>query len=260
MLLLAGSLLTGCPGDLKNPDRFPAELPPECVGNIDVVEDIFRTSCGTSSCHEGEDPAAGLNLLDGNAFDNLFGQPSTSCEGRMRIDPAAESVRDNFLIDKLLGASAIPPGCGDPMPFLSRLSGNEISCVQRWILDNMEGNVDGGMPRDSGAGDMDSGGGDMDAGAGEDAGEDAGPGEDAATDPCQPIEDGADWVLCDRGPDTCTGEFQNSSNCMDLCASAGLVCTASFQNIGSGDCMFDNTMPLDCMAGNMSDYCECGRP
>ena len=55
---------TGCPGDLKDPQRFPATPLPECAGNIDVVADIFERRCGTDSCHAGDEPAADPLTLD----------------------------------------------------------------------------------------------------------------------------------------------------------------------------------------------------
>ena len=139
----------GCPGSLENPGRFPSGPLPECVGDIDVEREIFAVRCGSGECHEGDDPAEGLNLLDGNAFRHLLDVPSTKCEGRVRVD--SENVRNSFLLDKLRGLSAIPPGCGDQMPFLSLLNANEIACVERWLIENIEASRDAGVSRDSGS-------------------------------------------------------------------------------------------------------------
>ena len=143
------------------------------------------------------------------------------------------------------------------MPFGSRLNPNEISCVERWIRQRIDG-VDGGM-RDAAVGDvgMDDGGDDagpMDAGM-----VDMGPADMGMAVDCAPIM-AMGFVLCESNPDGCTGEFTMSESCDALCAAAGLTCTAAYENIGSGDCMFDDTMPLECgnAAAHMSDYCECG--
>ncbi|MBX3250691.1 MAG: hypothetical protein KF901_26165 [Myxococcales bacterium] len=244
--LVLVALAAGCPGKLQNPERFPATPLPECAGNIDVVADIFQRRCGTDSCHQGSEPASALNLIDGDPFANLLSVPSTECDGRLRVDP--ENVIESFLLDKLRGPEYIPPGCGDPMPFLSRLNGNEIACVERWILENIMERSDGGMPRpDGGAGD--AGGGD----AGGDAG-DAG----MASDPCQPIAD-AGHLLCQRAPGRCEAVFM-SSNCNAVCALAGLVCVSSYADDDMGMCTYDTDTSFGCDdgGGRMTDYCICG--
>ncbi len=252
-------LLWACPGELANPERFPPGPLPDCVGDIDVVSEIFARNCGTDSCHQGANPAAELDLLGSDPFGELVGVSSTQCDGRLRVDP--EDVRQSFLLDKLRGPGAIPPGCGDPMPFLSRLDGNQIACVERWILENLQAQRDGGRPppRDAGADDAAS-----DASGGIDAAADAAipsdAGIDAATDPCQPIEDDPGFALCERAPDRCAGEFLSMQQCSAFCAAAGLICVESYENIGAGECMFDETMTLGCAdMGHMADYCVCGR-
>ena len=257
---LLAPLLLACPGDLKNPERFPPGPLPDCVGDIDVVGEIFANHCGTESCHQGSDPAAGLDLLGGDAFDQLAGVPSTQCDGRLRID--RDDVRSSFLLDKLRGPAFIPPGCGDPMPFASRLDGNQIACVERWVLENLQARRDGGSPsRDAGIGGSDADvAGARDAGM-DTAGTDAGDaGDDAATDPCQPIADDPGFTLCERSADRCAGEFLSMQQCAAFCAAAGLSCVESYENVGAGECMFDPRLPLECAdRGHMADYCVCGR-
>lgn len=257
-LLALVALLGACPGDLENPERFPPGPLPDCVGDIDVVAEIFATNCGTDSCHQGADPAADLDLLGPDPFGELVAVPSTQCEGRLRVDP--EDVRESFLLDKLRGPAAILPGCGDPMPFLSRLDGNQIACVERWVLENLQARRDGGTPADGGsdAATLADAGEGADAAGGVDAGTDAGMGP---SDPCQPIEDDPGFVLCERGADRCAGEFLSMQQCSAFCAAAGLSCVESYENVGAGECMFDMTMSLGCAdMGHMADYCVCGRP
>lgn len=253
-------LNVGCPGDLQG--EWPDTPLPTCEGDIDVVREIFGRHCGSDACHDGPEPEESLDLIqddDEAVFASLISVSSTQCDGRVRIDP--NDVSQSFILDKIRGRSAIPPGCGDQMPFGSRLNPNEISCVERWIRERLDG-VDGGVRPDAA---IDAG----DAGV-EDAGEDAGPvdapedmGADMGPDPvdCAPIAAGG-FVLCDSEADRCTGEFLASESCDALCATAGLTCVSGFENIGSGDCMFDDTMPLACdnALAHMSDYCECGRP
>lgn len=249
---LSSLLAAGCPGDLQNPDRFPATPLPDCAGNIDVVADIFERRCGTDSCHAGDEPAAELNLLDGNAFENLLSVPSTECEGRLRVDP--DDVINSFLLDKLRGQEFIAPNCGDPMPFLSRLNGNEIACVERWILENLMA-ADGGVPTPVDGGRADAG--TVDGGGEVDAGEDAG---EMMTDPCDPIE-GAGRVLCMRSATGCSAVFtMGGTSCDAVCALAGLTCTAAYADADDGSCTHDTAMAVSCNNddGGMSDHCICG--
>ena len=259
--LLLGSMLGGgCPGDLEG--EWPDTPLPQCEGDIDVVTQIFGRHCGSDACHDGPEPEEGLDLIqdsDDAVFAALVSVPSTQCDGRLRIDP--NDVSMSFILDKIRGRSAIPPGCGDQMPFGSRLNPNEISCVERWIRQRFDG-VDGGL--------VDSGpvvdGGMEDSGE-EDAGEmdagmmDMGPADMGMGVDCAPIM-AMGFVLCDSMADGCTGEFLASESCDALCATAGLTCVTGYENVGSGDCMFDDTMPLDCAntLAHMSDYCVCTTP
>lgn len=240
---------TGCPGDLKDPERFPATPLPECAGNIDVVADIFERRCGTDSCHAGAEPAADLNLLDGNAFENLLSVPATQCDGRVRVDP--DDVINSFLLDKLRGPEFIAPNCGDPMPFLSRLNGNEIACVERWILENLRG-PDGGVPTPTDGGVRADSGGEADA-------------EMAASDVglegrCAPIA-AAGRTVCMQSATGCTAVFTGGgTSCDAVCALAGLSCTAAYADADDGSCDFDMTTTVTCDNddGGMSDHCVCG--
>lgn len=256
--LLACLLLSACPGSL-DPDDFPNDPIPPCRGDVDVPREIFAMRCGTSSCHEGDEPAAELDLLGPDPLSELVGVPSTQCDGRLRVDPA--DVRSSFLLDKLRGPSVIPPGCGDPMPFLSRLNGNEIGCVERWIRLGLTGDVDGGP------GGVDSGPG-TDAGPGVDTGpgDDAGP-MDAGTDTgpmgvdCSGVNDLEGLELCREAPDRCELVFRNGPRtCADACAAAGLTCMEAFDDL-SPMCEPDLAAMLSCdMDMGMAYYCICGMP
>src|SRR5690606_11770237 len=127
-------------------------------------------------------------------------------------------------------------------------NGNEIACVERWILENlMDG--DGGVPTPT-----DAGGG-VDAGEATDAGVDAG----ESMDLCAPIE-GAGRVLCMESATGCSAVFTAGGSCDEVCALAGLTCTAAYADAGDGSCTFDMATPLSCnnAEGRMADHCICG--
>lgn len=91
-----------------------------------------------------------------------------------------------------------------------------------------------------------------DATTGTDAGEPAEPVD------CAPIA--ARFELCASTDDTCSAVFRGSEGCAAVCAEAGLVCVASFEDI-DGMCAPDTARAaLDCTdTGHQSDFCRCGR-
>jgi hypothetical protein len=128
LCLLATSLvLTGCPGELRDPEQY-AELP-ACRGDIDVPA-LFAEKCGSSICHGGQSsaPAAMLDLTSEGVAARLVNVPAEECEGLVRIDP--HDPDNSFLLGKLIEP---PAGCGDRMPLVGLLSANEIACVRTWI-------------------------------------------------------------------------------------------------------------------------------
>ncbi|MEM1415219.1 MAG: hypothetical protein AAGH15_09975 [Myxococcota bacterium] len=142
------ALAAGCPGELEDVSRFSTVVSDFCLDpNFDVVAE-FRASCGGPNlCHEGDDPAAGLDLVSEGIFERMASRSSDSCDGRLVVDPA--NVDESFLLDKLLGP---PPGCGDRMPLVGFLNDSEVGCVARWLEEETAAHA-----ADMGAGSVDMG-------------------------------------------------------------------------------------------------------
>jgi hypothetical protein len=124
VLVVGFGLGTGaCAGELANPERF-ADCQPG------GVEAMFEERC-TGPCHAGDRPEAGLDLTGADLAARLIGKTS-SCDGRMIVDPDGLDTDDHLLLDKL-GDS---PRCGAQMPFgAEALTDVERECVRRWIDD-----------------------------------------------------------------------------------------------------------------------------
>lgn len=243
-------LLLGCPGELENPDQYPDEPLALCQLDIDVPG-LFRSKCGSSTCHAGSEPAAELDLVSPGVFERLENVPASQCEDRVRVDPNEPNA--SFLVEKLRGTQ--PVGCGERMPFVSFLTGAEIACVQRWVfeqtigLDGGVSPVDMGTPEDAGSGDEDLGAMEEDMGPEE---TDMGPMVD-----CSPIGDDANGQVCSAPGDRCEVLALNMTSCNDTCALAGLSCVEAFDNV-SGECAPDAAAPLDCTTGDRMDlHCVC---
>ena len=71
----------GCPGELENPERFiDGGIPQTCP---DITRELFPQRCAGSICHEGTNPAGGLDLIapDVEARDGLVHQLSSAERG-----------------------------------------------------------------------------------------------------------------------------------------------------------------------------------
>ncbi|MEO0324393.1 MAG: hypothetical protein AAF447_15640 [Myxococcota bacterium] len=137
-------LLVACPGELEDVTRFSATASSFCNDpSFDVVGE-FRASCGGQNiCHEGETPAANLDLVSDGVYERMVGRPSDSCDGRVVVD--ANDASQSFLIDKLFGP---PDGCGDRMPLVGFLNDAEVGCVTLWLEEQQDAPGD---PMDGGA-------------------------------------------------------------------------------------------------------------
>lgn len=121
----AANLFLGCPGELENPERFIDEnLPQACP---DIVQQLFVMRCAGSICHEGAEPAAGLDLISPNVESRLVDVEGRDCPGLL-VDPVLPET--SLLYQKLLPL----PDCGSPMPIgKPALTGFELECVREWI-------------------------------------------------------------------------------------------------------------------------------
>lgn len=126
ILQIGAALCLGCAAPLEDPQRF--DEGPYCSLDLDVPA-LFVERCSTE-CHEGEDPAAGLDLATPGIEERLVAQASHICPGRVRVVPGDPD--SSFLVEKVDGS----PECGLPMPMSEQpLSQRELACVRSWVRD-----------------------------------------------------------------------------------------------------------------------------
>ena len=114
----------GCPGQLRDKDRFLGEAGASCG---DVVANIFVPKCGSSNCHGGSAPQQGLDLVTAGVATRVVGVSAKECTATL-ADP--ENPESSLLYTKL----APNPSCGAQMPLAqSPLSDVEAACVLKWI-------------------------------------------------------------------------------------------------------------------------------
>jgi hypothetical protein len=146
--VIAGFSVVACPGTLDNPGDFADSGGGGEGGGIrcnltvaDVPNTLFRTSCGTSSCHDATAPAAELDLVTDGVQTRLLDVPSTQCGSFLLIDRT--TPESSLIIDKVTNSI---PNCGDRMPL--GLSGGlppeSIACVREWVDLVVGGGSDGG--------------------------------------------------------------------------------------------------------------------
>lgn len=97
---------------------------------------VFSQSCAFSGCHAGSNPTGGLNLEEGQAYDNLVNVQSREIPRYMRVEP--NNPDSSYLIMKLEGSDKIigqqMPADGDP------LSQEQIDYIREWINDGAKNN------------------------------------------------------------------------------------------------------------------------
>jgi len=125
--MTCAALLAGCPGKLRDPERFGDGGVDGGSSNCgDVPTEIFAAKCGTSSCHSGAMPAQKLDLILPDVAARVVGVQATECIGPL-ADP--NDPEGSVLYIKI----APGPTCGSRMPFGTSLSDPEIACVKEWI-------------------------------------------------------------------------------------------------------------------------------
>lgn len=137
-------LLSGCAGELDNPEDFEFLLdsgsavgPDDDAGDVDggggdvpsCVTDAFQT-CGLVGCHNSTAPQ--VDLVSPGLAARLVDQPSLAgglCEGRVFIPTDGT---ESLLLKKLSTSS----DCGSPMP-LGRAPGTpyaDYDCIEAWVI------------------------------------------------------------------------------------------------------------------------------
>lgn len=147
--------VTGCPGNLQDPERFRQGSgidDPSGCGDVEI--EIFKPRCAQSGCHASRSPAAGLDLLSPGIAERVVGVASRTCADRLLVDPNDPS-RDFFMekLDPL-------PECGNRMPLIGKpLSADEVTCVRAWVKENTGkgDDVDAAPPAPDAAREVDAG-------------------------------------------------------------------------------------------------------
>ena len=123
------ALLAGCPGKLRDPERFGDGGVDGGGGGSDcpdVPTEIFATKCAGSSCHGGSTPAQSLDLVMPDVAMRVVGVQAKECKGTL-ADPSNPEA--SVLYTKI----APGPTCGSRMPLGPALSDGDIACVKEWI-------------------------------------------------------------------------------------------------------------------------------
>ena len=116
-MLLLGSA-AGCAGngDGLNSDGEPLTAGGSTSTTVtadfqSIQDNVFTPIC--AKCHVGASAPEGLQLSEGNAYNNLVGVPSTEQPSVLRVDPG--NPADSYMIRKIMGTSGIS---GAQMPYM----------------------------------------------------------------------------------------------------------------------------------------------
>ena len=101
-----------------------------------IQENVFNLNCALSGCHAGPNPQQGMDLSEGQAFDNIVNVQSNEMPSLLRVDPG--NPQNSYLFQKITGATGI---VGSQMPLgRAPLSAEEIEAVRQWIADGAPDN------------------------------------------------------------------------------------------------------------------------
>lgn len=103
------------------------------------VQPIFSANCALSGCHAGTQPAQGMNLSAGLAYQNIVNVPANERPGMMRVLPLKPD--SSYLVHKIQGTQATVGGSGDRMPLGGTpLSAEQITLIRAWIAAGAKNN------------------------------------------------------------------------------------------------------------------------
>ena len=120
--------VSGCAGNLNDPDAFLIEGP----GEKDA-ETILAESCGTSGCHDDSSQAqAGLDLVSPGVEARVVNINAIAIGCTDRILVVAGDPNASYLIEKV---ENIPGICGLQMPIIGSLDPDEVEVLREWIID-----------------------------------------------------------------------------------------------------------------------------
>jgi hypothetical protein len=128
LLLSVAASSEGC-GPRATPTSTPVEVTLARVQSM-----IFTPRCAVLSCHGGPFVAGGLNLEEGQSYDQLVGKDpqdgAAVALGLKRVDPF--NPDNSFLVIKVEGPDSLT--LGTRMPQLPpNLTGGQIQLIRDWI-------------------------------------------------------------------------------------------------------------------------------
>jgi hypothetical protein len=160
-LALLALFVVGCPepGDLANPEAWPAPTPaggsastggsaptagtatggtsPSASCEVACVNDLFQNGSLCVACHMSPNPLGGIDLKSPDYTSRLKNQPVTfptvtdksSCPtGAKLIDTATPA--DSWLLKKIHGQQG---ACGSSMPVGGTLTADQTTCLEMYV-------------------------------------------------------------------------------------------------------------------------------
>ena len=126
-------LVSGCPGELANPEDFEDAAVSGGTGSgtgtgvVDPCNGLLTNSCALANCHDAESSSVDLSLA--GREERLVDKPSAACVDKLYIDTANPEA--SLLYTK---CAEPDPACGSPMPLAQEpLDQEELSCLLAYV-------------------------------------------------------------------------------------------------------------------------------
>lgn len=143
----ASLVVTACPSgaELENADAF-------AEGNCNV-EAILESSCSGAACHQGTPesaPGGAVEFFDAAFPESLLDLPAEypgvtdpeNCPNEAELIVDRTAPNSSLMLLKVRGEHS----CGEAMPLpypALALSATEIGCLERWVIELVEGSESG---------------------------------------------------------------------------------------------------------------------
>lgn len=111
----------------------PLEVDSEAAPTLSNIQSLFTQNCATSACHTGPNALLGLDLSDGQSFQNLVGVSSLEAPSLQLVSPNFPD--SSYLILKIEGSAKIAAGTMQMPIGRSPLKDSDIERIRAWITE-----------------------------------------------------------------------------------------------------------------------------
>ncbi len=116
----------------------PEIIPEDEAPKLSSIQGLFTQNCAISVCHAGPNALMGLDLSEGQTYNNLVGAASKEVPSLQLV--SANLPDRSYLIMKLEGSAEMAPGTLLMPIGRAALKAEDIQNIRDWIADGAQDN------------------------------------------------------------------------------------------------------------------------